>query len=153
MKKFSSNVNALQPAWISEARELASACRGMAVKADSIVSHCTPAEKPLRETQLLLDVIGDHLDSVILEADQCSDPIETSLNLIDFARELPKATSQLWSADTTGSASELSRTLPQVSMALMTLSQHVSDAIAERSAVIQCKVGLTGSEAEPVRFP
>lgn len=107
---------------------------------EALANSNDSTQASLNETRQLLHVIGDHLQTVVSEEMLPADPIELSLHLIDYARELPKASTQLLAAEIDlGATTELSRTLPQFSMALMTLSQHVAEAAPGKGPVFHCK--------------
>ncbi|MCB1096740.1 MAG: hypothetical protein R3F19_25315 [Verrucomicrobiales bacterium] len=131
------------PAWLPEARELASTCHGLAFRASEIDSRQPLAYGTLTQTGKLLNSIGDHLEHVVSQSsypENGTDPVELSLHLIDFAKELPMASTALWKIDPAGSTADLSRSLPELSVALMSLSQHVSEASPHTGAVVQCTI-------------
>ena len=131
------------PPWLPQARELATTCHGLATRASEIVSGQPLAGRPLEQTGKLLNSIGEHLENVINESglpENSTDPVGLSLHLISYAKELPLASTKLWRAAPVGTAADFSRTLPELSVALMSLSQHVSEASPRTRAVVQCTI-------------
>ena len=113
-------------AWLSQAQQLARDCHGLASHAhDQLHSETTAPRQTLKQTGMLLHTIGDHLSEAVAVPPTKHDPARLSLHLIELARELPKASTELWSADCNGTLAELSRSLPKVSLALMSLSVQV----------------------------
>jgi hypothetical protein len=119
----------VQPSWLPEARELADACHNLAIRVGNI-DPASAADPELKQTEQLLQVIGARLE----RASPDNQTAALSMDLLRYARALPEASTKLWEADTTGSAADFGRSLPQVSVALMTLSQHVAD----HGSSIQC---------------
>ena len=131
------------PPWLPQARELATTCYSLATRASEIVSGHPLAGRPLEQTGKLLNGIGNHLENVINESrllENSADPMALSLHLISVAKELPLASTKLWRADPVGNTADFSRTLPELSIALMSLSQHVTEGSPRSRAVVQCTI-------------
>ena len=130
----------VQPSWFPEAKKLACACHTLASRVDTIDPRTERAEPVLKQTGQLLHVISDRLEHAIEDSSTKEPSLagELCLDLIQYAKALPEASTKLWESEKTASVTDIRRSLPEVSIALITLSQHVTETISDRGSSVQC---------------